>query len=103
MSPREVVRRIQGDETVGLLDVRRAAERQIVHLEDDAWVPMDRVEERLEVIRRLPRPRVVYCHHGIRSHRVVGFLRERGMRGVYNLTGGIDAWARTVDPGLPRY
>jgi rhodanese-related sulfurtransferase len=46
---------------------------------------------------------VVYCHHGIRAAQAVAFLRGRGFPRAMNLTGGIEAWAREVDPALARY
>jgi len=46
---------------------------------------------------------VVICHHGARSLRVALFLQSRGHARVYNLGGGVDAWARSVDPAMPVY
>jgi adenylyltransferase/sulfurtransferase len=46
---------------------------------------------------------VVYCHSGSRSARAVKFLKELGFQKVKNLSGGIDAWAETVDPAMARY
>lgn len=103
MSPRDVQERIREDRPVALLDVRTRSERELVHLEDDLWVPMDQVVDRLETVRELARPLVVYCHHGLRSHRVVRALQDRGLEDVYNLAGGIDAWAQQVDPEMLRY
>ena len=44
-------------------------------------------------------PLVVYCHHGVRSMAVAEWLAERGLAGILNLQGGIDAWSSEVDPG----
>jgi rhodanese-related sulfurtransferase len=49
------------------------------------------------------RPIVCVCHHGMRSMQVAAFLARRGFDDVWNLTGGIDAWAREVDPSCPTY
>ncbi len=46
---------------------------------------------------------LIQCHHGVRSARVAEFLFRNGFTHVYNLAGGIDAWSREVDPGVPRY
>ena len=46
---------------------------------------------------------VVYCHHGHRSARAGDFLRRAGLTRVRNLTGGIDAWSREIDPAVPLY
>jgi rhodanese-related sulfurtransferase len=34
---------------------------------------------------------------------VAMFLEKQGFSGVCNLTGGVDAWAKTVDPAMPVY
>jgi rhodanese-related sulfurtransferase len=49
------------------------------------------------------RPIVCICHHGARSAQVALFLESRGVPDVFNLSGGLDAWAVQVDPGFPRY
>jgi len=46
---------------------------------------------------------VVYCHQGVRSAAVAEYLRQRGFKNVKNLRGGLDFWARTVDPSMRRY
>jgi rhodanese-related sulfurtransferase len=49
------------------------------------------------------RPIVCVCHHGGRSMHVAMFLTRQGFADVYNLTGGVDAWARQVDTAMPTY
>jgi rhodanese-related sulfurtransferase len=46
---------------------------------------------------------VVVCHHGMRSLQVAHFLQQAGIERVFNLAGGIAAWAEQVDPDMPRY
>ena len=47
---------------------------------------------------------MVYCHQGVRSAAVAQFLRDQlGFAKVKNLAGGLDLWARTVDPSMRRY
>src|SRR5260221_12869941 len=46
---------------------------------------------------------IIYCHHGIRSLNACVFLREKGFKDVLSLAGGIEAWARQVDPTIPLY
>ena len=43
------------------------------------------------------------CHTGRRSLRALEYLRGRGFTRLKNLTGGIEAWSREVDPSVPRY
>ena len=46
---------------------------------------------------------IVICHHGARSMQVAMFLERKGFSSLYNLTGGVDAWAGEVDPDFRRY
>ena len=46
---------------------------------------------------------IVYCHHGVRSLRVVRWLREKGFSKASSMKGGIDQWVECVNPSLPRY
>lgn len=86
-----------------LVDIRRPREREVVSLEDDDWIPMDKLGENLEEFREAPKPIVIYCHHGVRSLRVAGLLADEGFEEVYSLAGGIDAWARRIDDSMNRY
>ena len=42
---------------------------------------------------------VVICHHGIRSLSGAMYLRSLGVK-AYSLKGGLDLWAREIDPSL---
>lgn len=92
---------LAGDPAPILLDVREADELAICRIGGCVHVPMRQVPEWLE--RGAPeRPLVVLCHHGGRSLHVARYLRARGLHAT-NLQGGIDAWARHVDPAMARY
>jgi rhodanese-related sulfurtransferase len=43
------------------------------------------------------------CKVGARSYECAGFLREQGFKYVKNIKGGTDAWAKEIDPRMPRY
>jgi adenylyltransferase/sulfurtransferase len=87
---------------VQIVDVREAFELAICRLDDAEHIPMREIPERVET---LPRDRhlLILCHSGGRSRRVTDFLRARGLSAVSNIAGGIDAWAREIDPSLRRY
>lgn len=87
---------------VTLLDVREPMERELAKIEPSLFIPMDEVPRRLSEIPK-DRELVVYCHSGHRSAMVAGYLEGQGFHRVGNLTGGIDAWSRRVDPSVPRY
>jgi rhodanese-related sulfurtransferase len=85
-----------------VLDVREADELAICALPGALHIPMAQVPSRLS---ELPadRPLVVMCHHGMRSLRIVQYLRGKGFDHAVNLDGGIEAWAAAIDPAMGRY
>jgi len=85
-----------------LIDVREPYEFDICQLPQASLIPMSRINQQLERIPR-DKPVVVYCHHGVRSAQVIRFLQQQGFTNLYNLNGGIDAWAREVDEAMERY
>ncbi len=46
---------------------------------------------------------VLQCHTGMRSAQAAIYLSRLGFKHVYNLEGGIDAWAEEIDPNMARY
>ena len=48
-------------------------------------------------------PTAIICHSGRRSLMATLALRRMGFANVYSVAGGIDLWARDIDPSLPRY
>lgn len=85
-----------------LLDVREPWEFQTCHIEGSLHIPMGQIPQNF---RQLDpnRETVVICHHGMRSLQVSQFLEKAGFGKVINLSGGVDAWAREVDPNMPVY
>jgi rhodanese-related sulfurtransferase len=45
----------------------------------------------------------VICHHGVRSADVTAWLASQGWTNVFSVAGGIDAYARRIDPSVGRY
>jgi rhodanese-related sulfurtransferase len=94
-----------------LLDVREAYEFPRAQLKDERVVhaPLSdlarkHTEGLPEKIKADPSATmVVFCHHGSRSAQVTAWLLSLGWKSVYNLSGGIDAYARQVDPGVGLY
>lgn len=98
----ELAKWLRMRETLVLLDVREAWEISICALADSVFIPMSQIQVRAREIPTNQRV-VVVCHHGIRSHHVVGWLRRLGYGNVLNLRGGIDAWARRIDQRIAIY
>lgn len=85
-----------------LLDVRESWEFERCHIPGSQLVPMSSVPVRMAELDT-GRETVVICHHGVRSYHVARYLEHYGFSRVINLTGGVDAWARDVDPAMPTY
>jgi rhodanese-related sulfurtransferase len=85
-----------------LLDVREPHEIEICRIAGSMNIPMGEISDRLA---NLPRDQriLVLCHHGGRSMRVTQFLRTNNYPQASNISGGIDAWAEAIDPGMARY
>jgi rhodanese-related sulfurtransferase len=85
-----------------LLDVREPWEHQICRIDGAQLVPMREIPAAAAALEP-ERPIVCICHHGGRSAHVAMFLLRQGCAEVYNLEGGVDAWAREVDRSMPIY
>ena len=102
LSPAELQRWRQDGKAFLLLDVRTDEETAVCALPDSVHIPMNLIPLRSN---ELPDglPIVVYCHHGIRSLHTAMYLADVGFETLYNLQGGIDAWAAQIDENMARY
>jgi rhodanese-related sulfurtransferase len=106
ITPGDLAVRLARGEAVFLLDVREEDERALCAIEPSVLVPLSRFRGPAISAVRPPAGALVvcYCHHGVRSLAAAQFLRARGIApGAVSLEGGIDLWARRVDPTVPRY
>ena len=85
-----------------LLDVREGWEVETAALAGITHIPMREIAARSAELDAAA-PLVCICHHGARSAQVAAFLETRGFAEVYNLQGGVDAWAREVDASMKTY
>lgn len=102
LSPAELQRWRQDGKAFLLLDVRTDEETAVCTLPDSVHIPMNLIPLRSN---ELPDglPIIVYCHHGIRSLHTAMYLADAGFETLYNLQGGIDAWAAQIDENMARY
>lgn len=100
--PAELKSRLSEGRAPVMLDVREAWEYQTACIENSILIPMGEIPARISELNR-GTELVVICHHGGRSMQVAMFLERQGFSSVFNLTGGVDAWARAVDPSMPLY
>ncbi len=98
----ELKKRLDAGNPPVLLDVREEWEMARCHLPGSTWIPMGQIMARVSELNKNTET-VVICHHGIRSWQVAKFLEREGFGDVINLTGGIDAWAKEIDPAMSVY
>ena len=90
-------------EVFTLLDVREPWELAKASMEGSKNIPMGEVTARAQEELNPEEHIVVVCHHGVRSLTVTSWLRQQGFEKAQSMRGGIDGWARTVDPKVPLY
>ncbi|MBL4743758.1 MAG: rhodanese [Cycloclasticus sp.] len=85
-----------------LLDVREPNEYEYCHIDNSMLMPMQSIPNQLD---QLPKDEMIVtiCHHGMRSQQVAQFLLDNGFSHVTNLSGGVHAWATSVDNDMPTY
>jgi len=85
-----------------LVDVREPWEHERCRIEGSVLLPLAQLPARHT---ELPAGRdlVLVCHHGGRSQQAAMWLARNGHPSVYNLQGGVDAWAIELEPAMQRY
>ncbi len=103
ITPQEFLERRAAGTEMTLLDVREDWETQLAPAPAElVHIPMGQIPDRLSELDP-SRKTVVICRSGGRSLEVARFLAAQGFVSVSNLTGGILAWSRNVDPRIPQY
>jgi len=92
---------IAGRDGVVLLDVREPHEYEINRIPGAILIPKDTLAGRLAELDPQAES-VVHCKGGVRSLESVQLLRGAGLR-ARSMRGGIDLYARHVDPSIPVY
>lgn len=98
----EVAALLKSPQPPKLLDVRESPEWERAHLPGTQPFSQQLMDEVLASWDRAA-PIVTLCHHGIRSLSAVRYLSQQGFTNVRSMKGGVDAWAREIDPSLPQY
>ena len=93
---------LDAKEDFQLIDVREEHEFEICHLNGEL-IPMGTVPENVSRISK-EKPVVIHCRSGKRSANVIQYLEDNfGYTNLYNLEGGILAWADEIDNDMPKY
>ena len=84
-----------------ILDVREPHEYQICNLNGKV-IPLGELPRRVNELDSSVEM-VVHCRSGKRSADAIHFLQTAGFKKLWNLKGGVLAWADEVDPRMPKY
>jgi len=102
IAPVELKKEWTRNPSLVVLDVREPREAEIARIAGTRLIPLAELPGRLRELDGHAEI-VTHCHHGVRSMKALEILRGAGFSKVRSLAGGIDAWAREVDPSMPRY
>ena len=102
ITPRELFEKLKRKEKFLLIDIREPFELEISSIKGALHIPLgqlsrnlDRIDGKQEII--------LFCKSGVRSERALELLIGSGLGNVKHLRGGINSWAKTIDPDLPVY
>ncbi len=99
LAPADAAARVAAG-SLTLVDVRPAEERAMAQVP----VPVRTLDAGAAELEALPKdtPLAFLCHHGQRSLGAAEHFRQLGFTELYNVSGGIDAWA-DADTSIPKY
>ena len=98
---KELKRKLDKEEDFQLIDVREEFEYEVSNLNGEN-IPLGGLLLEVEKIAT-DKPVIIHCRSGARSAAAVMQLEAQGFTKLYNLKGGILAWAQEIDPNIPVY
>lgn len=101
LTVQELKTKIDSQEDFQLIDVREPFEYEICNLHGEL-IPMGVILSETEKIAK-DKTVIIHCKSGGRSGVIINELEKRGYTNLYNLKGGILAYAREIDQSLASY
>ena len=98
---KELKRKLDKQEDFQLIDVREEFEFEVSNLNGEN-IPLGGLLLEVEKIAT-DKPVIIHCRSGARSAAAIMQLEAQGFTKLYNLKGGIVAWAQEIDPNMPIY
>ena len=102
IEPKELADWRGQDAFVRLLDVRSREEFEAVRIEGSVLMSQETMRQIMGDGSNT-RPLVIVDHQGKQALDAAAYFMGHGLQNVRCLRGGLDAWAREVDPGMRRY
>ena len=102
IAPRELQALLESKQPPLVLDVRNPEEIAICRIAGSTVIPLPELPGRLSELDQAA-SYVVHCKSGMRSAKAIGVMQAAGFSRLKNLSGGILAWIKDVDPSLPSY
>ena len=102
VSPIQAKQLIDENVSLKLIDVREQWEHKLARIKNAHHIPLGELKNHLGKFEKSD-SFLIYCHHGSRSFYACAYLMQQGFTEVYNLEGGILAWADHIDTSLPKY
>lgn len=101
VTPSDLAQALREGQVV-LLDVREPHELEISSLPGALNIPLGVLAQSISSLDRA-KPMVVFCRKGVRSLQAIQMLRAAGFNSARSLHGGINAYARDIEPTLYQY
>jgi adenylyltransferase/sulfurtransferase len=102
ITPADLAERLKAGNHLKIIDVREPHEWEISHIEGAQLIPLGTLAAHMNELDSADEI-ILQCKSGTRSLKALELLYTAGFRKLKNLKGGINAWAREVDPRLPIY
>ena len=97
----ELKQKLEDKEDFQLIDVRDKHEYDFVNIGGEL-IPVNKILDNIAKVSK-DKPVILYCKTGVRSAKAIRALEEKGFINLFNLKGGIVAYAKEVDQSLPVY
>ena len=102
VTPQELKKLLDAKSNIQLIDVREPHEAEIATIGGEI-IPMGEVMSNLNKISK-DKKVIVHCRSGARSGAIIQALEsQHGFSNLYNLKGGILAYADQIDQNLVKY
>ena len=102
ITAKELKTKLDRGDNFQLIDVREPFEWDICRIPGARLIPLGQLPSRMSELDSADEI-VLQCKSGARSARALKLLQEAGFGKLYNVEGGIAAWADEVDPSVPKY